>query len=233
MKIIVWTALAFAVLVPQAQAQCQDKLPAAAQTVLRQMGEKFAELRQGTDADRRQWTLKAAEQLAFSVSPSYGTKRASPTRPQSSDAVARYINGTLCGWDVIFGEHPYPLQFGNGIDLTGQVFIPVTPKNHLQIGSAPPDVPSPPVSTDLDAVVEMLASLESRIVRIEHESLQAALRAAEIQAQLAEHDRNLTEHRKVAKEELDKAKSFGRKLAGGLLRNLPAILAAVAGYVAK
>lgn len=138
--------LALAVAAPRVlSAQCsQATIPPAGQQALRQLAAQFAsEIQSPDDNVRRVWAMRAAEQLAFTVSPEFGTKRADPGRPLSKDSVARVIAGHLCNWDLVSGSSR-ELQFGAAADITGQTFVAVTPRNHL--GAAPPvvDPPVPP-----------------------------------------------------------------------------------------
>lgn len=121
------------------------RIPAAAQKVLEAIGAKYPELRKGTDAQRRDFTLRAAQQLAFSISPEWGTKRSKSGHPQSKDSVTRHVRGMLCNWDIINGT-TRELMFHSGEDITGQVFIPVTPKDHLN--GQTPTIPRPPTCPD-------------------------------------------------------------------------------------
>lgn len=123
-------------------AQCsQASIPPAGQQALKQLAVQFAgELQSPDDNVRRVWAMRAAEQLAFTVSPEFGTKRADPGRPLSKDSVARIIGGRLCNWDLVNGS-TRQLQFGNAADITGQTFVAVAPRNHL--GATPPQPPAP------------------------------------------------------------------------------------------
>ena len=133
-------------------------IPAVGQNVLRELAAAFpALIRSASDDDRRRWALMAAEQMAFSVSPSWGTKKASQGRPQSKDGVAKFVGVTLCTWDVVNGNSR-ELQFGRGEAVPDQVFIPVTPRNHL--GTEPAPEPEPEPDPDLLA---RLDKLEARV----------------------------------------------------------------------
>lgn len=128
-------------------AQC-GTIPAAGQLTLRALAAKFPEqIRSQNDDERRAWALKAAQQLAFSVSPAYGTKRAGDGRPTTKDSVSRVINGRLCNWDLVNGA-TRELQFGNGEDITGQVFVPVTPADYLGAGNTGGAEPEPTPKPD-------------------------------------------------------------------------------------
>lgn len=146
-------------------AQC-GTVPALGQTVLKQLAAKFpAQIRSANDDERRVWALKAAQQMAFSVSPEWGSKKAANANPQTKDGIARFVAGVLCVWDVVNGT-TRELNFGEGEAIPLQVFIPVTPTDHLGAGTTAP--PPPPVGgltrADLDAAI---APLLARIAALE------------------------------------------------------------------
>ena len=160
-------------------------LPPIAQLKLTQIGQKFEELRRGDDDQRRLFTQKAAEQLAFSVSPEWGTKRAALDRPLSKDAVARFINQRLCGWDVVNGDTREMQVTGAGEDITGQVFVSVTPANHVVEARVLPPPLGPDHQQLLDAFTQQLRGLH----------LEVAFLRAELQ--------RLTDHQKEIRTQLD------------------------------
>jgi hypothetical protein len=96
------------------------------------------------DDECRVWTVALAEQFRFDFPKDrWGTKRASPSRPQSTDCICTQL--PFVGYDVIISQgrpdqhlavNPEPL------DLTGQVYISVTAKDHL--GPAPKPEPTVP-----------------------------------------------------------------------------------------
>ena len=94
----------------------------------------------------RQWSTAIAEQLAFErPQDGFGKKRADPGRPISKDAIARQLGDRLLAWDMLTGAgtgHPTLVADPDSMDITGQVFVPVTPRNH--VGAAAPSQPSPP-----------------------------------------------------------------------------------------
>lgn len=121
----------------------------------------------------RQWSIGLAEQVAFEVpGEGWGTKRADPNRPISKDGLARQDDedrgGRLWIWDMVTGA-------GTGLgrlvenpeaeDITGQVFVPVTPRDRL--GAKPPVVtppslpPLPPA--DLGPAMAQLSAILSKI----------------------------------------------------------------------
>lgn len=143
--------------VPVFAAECGE-IPPHGQALLRQLAEKHpALIRSQNDDERRAWALMAAEQLAFSVSPAWGTKKAGPANPQSKDAVARWVGATLCAWDIVNGA-TRELVFTQVHDITGQVFIPVSPKNHV---AAPTPEPEPPAGDLRGLLEELRAELET------------------------------------------------------------------------
>lgn len=156
---------------PVLAAEC-GQIPANGQAVLRQLADRYAsELRASSDHDRRTWARRAAEQLAFSVSPAWGSKSSTPTNPQTKDGVARIVGGRLCVWDLVNGT-TRELQFGHGEDITGQHFIPVTPTNHLvpvapDPPTVPPVLPPGPSPADVSAIVARLAALEERLAQLD------------------------------------------------------------------
>ena len=101
----------------------------------------------GPEAEERarQWSTWLAEQLAFEFPhDGWGKKRADPGRPVSKDAIARQVGPQLLAWDMLTGAGtgaPALVPNPDSQDITGQVFVPVTPTNHL--GSRVP--PSPPI----------------------------------------------------------------------------------------
>lgn len=105
------------------------------------------------DARARAWTMGLAEQMCFTHGPSYGTKRADPGRPISKDAIA-YVPGLLpwepghmlWAFDMLSGAgtgHPQLVPNPEAIDITGQVFVPAAPIDHLTNGTDPHPVPPP------------------------------------------------------------------------------------------
>lgn len=122
----------------------------------------------------RQWSIGLAEQVAFEIpGEGWGTKRADPNRPISKDGLARQDDedrgGRLWIWDMVTGagtglgrlvENP------EGEDITGQVFVPVTPRNRLGTAIEPPPVkpgPQPLPPADLGPVVSQLSAILSKI----------------------------------------------------------------------
>lgn len=99
----------------------------------------------GNDDDRRQLTLMMAEQARFDLGPHYGTKRADSGRPPSKDAIAYMdTDGKLYAWDWQNGATREPqIHVGDPAgDISDQVFIKVSPVDHLQ-GTSPTPSPTP------------------------------------------------------------------------------------------
>lgn len=92
-----------------------------------------------SDDHSRAWTLRLAEQFAFTFpGDGWGTKKAGPNNPQSTDAVARHLDGRLVAYDVVIagGGPGASINYSpEELDISTQVFIPVTARDHL--GSAP------------------------------------------------------------------------------------------------
>lgn len=131
----------------------------------------------------RLWTKMLAEQIAFSFpGQGFGTKNAGGGRPQSKDSLARFANGRLINYDMLGGVgtgSPTLLMDPDGVDITGQTFIPVTPINHL--ATVPPPVPptQPPVPpipptqvVDLKPVLDAIEVLSARIEQLREKELQ-------------------------------------------------------------
>jgi hypothetical protein len=116
-------------------------------------------VKSSNDDDRRKSALMFAQQLAFTVDPAWGTKNAGGGRPQSKDAVARFVDGELCGWDIVNGT-TRELQFGAGEPIPGQEFIPVVAINHN--GTTPEPEPEPEPDPEV-------AILKARIVVLERQ----------------------------------------------------------------
>lgn len=97
-----------------------------------------------SDEDARAWTRQLAEQFAASFPrEGWGTKQASLTRPRSTDVIC--TRSPFVGYDVI-GNQGLPDQAliltPHPLDLTGQVFLPVNPVDHIG-GQTPVPLPGP------------------------------------------------------------------------------------------
>lgn len=115
----------------------------------------------------RQWSIRFAEQVAFEQGPLWGMKRADPNRPISKDTLSLYGNdGAIIIWDLLMGTgtgKPRLVDDPHGHEITGQVFVPVTPTNHL--GTAPvPEKPKPELPpADLGPVIAYLSKIETKL----------------------------------------------------------------------
>ena len=110
------------------------------------------------DEPCREWTRRAAEQFAFTFpTDGWGHKRADSGRPPSTDVIAEF--SPFVGYDLILNQGAHSGQQLNprptALNLAGQVYIPVTPQNHIGM-SVPPPVDPPPPNTDLEARVAKL-----------------------------------------------------------------------------
>lgn len=143
----------------------------------------------------RGWTLKLAEQFAFSFpGEGWGTKRADPGRPQSTDVIA--IQSPFTGFDVVLSQgasHQSIIMHPEPISLAGQVFMPVTPRNHLAgapvpVPVEPPVVPPAPVDVTalLDAISALRAQVEAQTAQLQTlASMVSAAHVAALQAKQA------------------------------------------------
>lgn len=86
----------------------------------------------------RAWTRGLAQQIVHDTGDSsYGTKSAGPGRPQSKDAIAQQQGVKLFGWDMLGGVgtgSPSLVEDPATQDITGQIFIPVEPFDHVGDG---------------------------------------------------------------------------------------------------
>lgn len=112
----------------------------------------------------RQWATRFAEQVAFTTDDlTWGTKRAGAGRPLSKDTLARMVVGHLFIWDLISGAGTGNGQAVNpdtvqSADITGQLFEPVTPQDHLHTTPDPDPMPDP-FGTALAALQRMDAAI--------------------------------------------------------------------------
>lgn len=119
------------------------------QEIINIFSARYDYLRKSTnDDDRRSLTQKIAEQVAYELGPRWGQKRADPGRPLSKDTLAFNGDDQLHGWDLFNGTTREANQFPdeiNPVEMKEQVFVLVTPTNHLGAPSAPSAPPAPPV----------------------------------------------------------------------------------------
>ena len=87
----------------------------------------------------RAWTWALAEQFAFSCpGEGWGTKQADPGRPQSTDCIC--TQSPFLGYDVIVSQGAPDQKLAympEAMDLTGQIYLAVSPVDHLDGSSAP------------------------------------------------------------------------------------------------
>ena len=141
----------------------------------------------------RQWTTAFAEQVAFELpNQGWGMKRADANRPISKDTIARLEHGRLMIWDLLIGTgtgSPRLMDEPEGDDITGQVFVEVTPTNHLKAAGsvssvvvAPPHTggATPPPVSEAAQMVEHLAAIRQTLQALleEQKAMRAALLAA-------------------------------------------------------
>lgn len=117
----------------------------------------------------RQWSIAFAEQVAFEQGPLWGMKRADPNRPISKDTITFYADddGVLRIWDLLTGTgtgSPRLVENPESEDITGQVFVRVTPTNHLGTVITPIPPPLPPLPpADLGPVLAAMSNLTSQL----------------------------------------------------------------------
>ncbi len=153
------------------------KLSTDAQALIRRFAEKFPV--PVSEDDCRTWVHRLAEQFRFAYGPGWGHKRADPYRPLSSDVMAYQEAAVFVGYDVILNAGTPDRRLvtdGDSLDLTGQVFVPVEPVDHLG-GTVPVPTPEPTptpepcacrfAATDLSAVLARLEALEVRQAAVE------------------------------------------------------------------
>jgi hypothetical protein len=86
----------------------------------------------------RVWTWNLAEQFAFSFpGEGWGTKQADATRPQSTDCICTQT--PFVGYDVIISQgsaNQTLAHYPDPINLTGQIYLTVSPVDHLSDAGA-------------------------------------------------------------------------------------------------
>ena len=139
---------------PESEPEVTMRLPAEVKALRAKFIEKFP-IPQQRDGEElgdfeervRQWSIDLAEQCAFTFDgQGYGMKRASNGRPISKDTLARMYMGKLLIWDNLIGTGTGKPKLANdpdSQDASDQVFVRVTPTNHLG-ETKPPDPPPPP-----------------------------------------------------------------------------------------
>lgn len=141
--------------------------------IVRELYNRNTSLARGNDNQRRALTTIDAEQIAFELGNRWGTKKASEGRPPSKDSIAyQEDNGTLWNWDWQNGSTREPNGPGEMENITGQVFIPVEPINHLGVTS-PSEPPTPipiPIPINNNEVLNEIKDIKSILEVIRNES---------------------------------------------------------------
>jgi hypothetical protein len=133
----------------------------------------------------RQWSIRFAEQVAFEQGPLWGMKRADNGRPISKDTITLYGDDALTIWDLLTGTgtgNPRLVDDPHGEEIRGQVFVKVTPVNHLGAAPPQPTTPQPPLA-DLVAVVAAMSNLTSDIDTLRRRVEDIAQSCGRIEAQ--------------------------------------------------
>lgn len=129
---------------------------------------QYQDLANGSEFDRRLLTRLIAEQMAFELSPDWGLKAQSPDHPQSKDSLAFTLstedNSSFLVWDWQNGntrERQITDQTP-GVEITGQLFIPVEPRDVLgrRTRENPPDL------GDILTLLQKIAQDEASIIRV-------------------------------------------------------------------
>lgn len=129
--------------------------------IARRFAEVFPLWLHGNDDERKIEHTKFCQQVVFETGNRlYGTKRASPTRPLTKDALALKDGNTLHAWDLVTSWGT--LNFDSYHDITDQVFVEVSPVNHL--GSEP--IPGPEPGPEPGDVIERLARIEDKLDKL-------------------------------------------------------------------
>ena len=119
------------------------------------------------EANVRAWATRFAEQAAFTYGPVWGMKRADPNRPISKDTITRQANGSLDCWDLLIGTGTGSPRLADDPahhDINGQVFVPVTPTNHLGAVVPPPPDPGPvPPAVDFTGLLARFDALDAAV----------------------------------------------------------------------
>lgn len=162
------------VIIPPIQEPSPMQLPASVKAIRAAYVSRFP-VPQGAAGEAfeevaRQWSIRFAEQVAHDIpNQGWGMKRADAGRPISKDTIAQqHISGRLVIWDLLLGTGtgtPTLVDEPHGEDVTGQVFVAVTPRNHLGTTPAPvppqPPAPSPqpPAPAPDDLVLVQIRAL--------------------------------------------------------------------------
>jgi len=120
-----------------------------------------------TDDQSRLFIRLVAEQAAFELGRAYGLKAAGPGRPQGPSQIAYTGEAIFGGWRLIDTDGSQSGTVGGIVphppwqELRDQLFLPVDPIDHLQVGSATP-LPTP--TDDLARLTARVDQLE-RVLR--------------------------------------------------------------------
>lgn len=128
-------------------------LPTNVHAVVKQFADKIP-VPQGAPGEAheqrcRDWSIKVAQQVAHQFGTAWGVKKASPTRPISKDSLAFNGDG-LHSWDLLKSAGsgtPELAANPQHHDISDQVFVVVTPMDHLG-GPVGPD----PISEGPDPI---------------------------------------------------------------------------------
>jgi hypothetical protein len=149
--------------------------PTRVQEIVDALASRHPDLVHGDDEQRRQLTGLIAEQVRFELGPNWGRKRADPGRPISVDVICTQV--PFVGWDIQIAGGVIA-HFPDAIDLTGQVFVPVEPVDHLGVGQPQPNPEPQPVPVpqpiDLQPLLEAVAGLLAKLEQ-QHQEVMAKL----------------------------------------------------------
>ena len=156
--------------------------PSGGRAILDRLYAQHQDWAKGSDDDRRALTKMMAEQFAFTFGPRWGTKRAAG--PQSKDTLALLLDdGAFDMWDWQNGSTK-AIQVQDGAAPTfqhvaDQVFLSVTPTNHL--GMTPPP---PPDDNDADGPINptLLETLTALALQLQTIPQQAEAFRAEVRS---------------------------------------------------
>jgi len=130
------------------------QLPETVQTIVDSLYARFHDLAHGTDDQRRELTRKICEQSRFTMGTEYGWKKSAEGHPPSKDVLAKRGGAELIGWDLFNGDTRVPNHLPESISLAGQIFIEVSPIDHLNAGNPPGD--DPPETGELERRIVVL-----------------------------------------------------------------------------
>lgn len=161
------------------------QLTGLSDSIVAQMDVKFPGASKGYDDSRRAHVTRIAEQLAFSVDPKFGVKRAAADRPSSRNAIGYNVT-PLVGYILYTDPGGDRIPAPKVASMAGQVFEAVVPQDHLGLGKpgdpggpgGPGGPTDPPDLTALRAEISQLrgqvagntstiASLATRIAVLE------------------------------------------------------------------